>query len=79
MDMATEWIHRAREQRGRMKYDVDDAVVIAETVWWVYMRPHIKNMLVQKWGASERDAARVVDQYFVDDSPQYHPERNPRG
>lgn len=74
LEIASEWIYRAQDG-GWFKHDVNDALVIAETVWWTYMRPHITKMLVDKWGADEAEAAKVVDSYFVDDSPQYDPSR----
>ncbi len=61
------------------RQEVDDCVVIAETVWHQWVRPHVIKMLVKDWGASEADAEKTVDKYFRDDSPQYHPERKPRG
>lgn len=66
---------------GYQRQEVDDCVVIAETVWHSWIKPHVKQMLVQDWGASEADADKVVEKYFRDDSPQYHPElkRGPRG
>lgn len=60
-----------------MREQAQDCIVIAEAVWFRYMRPHIIKMLVDKWGANEVEAAKVVESYFVDDSPQYDP--NPRG
>lgn len=71
----------SRHARG----EAEDALVIAEAVWWDYTRPHVKKMLVEKWCASDEDAEKTIDAYFVDDSPRWHPEldkareRNKRG
>lgn len=63
---------------GRLKSLADDSSQMAPAVWHLWIKPHVIKMLVEKWGASEEDAKKTVESYFVDDSPTYHPERRDR-
>lgn len=68
------------DARARFRYAADDAVAIANAVWFDYYRPQIVRMLTQRglFGGEER-ATAVVDQYFIDDSPRYDPRSRDRG
>lgn len=71
-DFAHYILHDPTAERGRYRYAAQDAITIANAVWFDYYRPQIINMLTQRglFGGEER-ATAIVDQYFLDDAPRY--------
>lgn len=63
---------------NHMKIAGQDAKVICEAVWFDFMKPLVKGMLMELKQVGEEDAEKLLMLYYVDETPRRDPPRTSR-